>query len=411
MAQRHRVWGDSTRDATAWTKRALTQWGTGGQAVPTSSDDVFFDNWTNNVIISWTVNCLTLNCTGFNAGSLSWSWTLNTYWSVTFINTMTRAYTGTLKFNTNNCTLTTAWIPLQSWSIQLAIWTNTFTCNGELHTLNFTCASSNKINMWSNDVYIYGSITLTNPFVTTRSGALILCATSTGKTVNMWSTGIDIWWWILFDGIGGEWTVSWALLSWWAGSEIELDNWSIIFSSSSSVRWRFSIFWTWAKSITLTNTATLTIYEELDLRWDNLTLSADSASTVFLVSWTLYGAWHTFWMLKLHNFNYIYGNNTFKSINAYLTAVTNYQYFEAWSTQTISWSILIAQPSRTSFLSITPWQKWTWNVSNTVREYNWLTVQDGELIGWPTYITEWKNLWNCTGWIFNNSKQNHILAI
>lgn len=69
MANRYWVGGTANWDATAGTKWALTSGGVGGQAVPTSADDVFFDanSGASTVTIpsGTTVNCRNLNCTGF----------------------------------------------------------------------------------------------------------------------------------------------------------------------------------------------------------------------------------------------------------------------------------------------------------------------------------------------------------
>lgn len=72
MANRYWVGGTATWDNTAGTKWALTSGGAGGQAVPTSSDDVFFDSNSGAVTVtlfSSNANVKTLNCTGFT-GSL-----------------------------------------------------------------------------------------------------------------------------------------------------------------------------------------------------------------------------------------------------------------------------------------------------------------------------------------------------
>jgi hypothetical protein len=82
MAARYWVGGTDTWDATAGTKWALTTGGAGGQAVPTSSDTVFFDaaSGASTVTIgASTAICSTLTMTGF---------------------------TGTLAFGTNSITLT-----------------------------------------------------------------------------------------------------------------------------------------------------------------------------------------------------------------------------------------------------------------------------------------------------------------
>jgi hypothetical protein len=66
MANRYWVGGTSAWDATAGSKWSLTSGGTGGQAVPTATDDVFFD--ANSGVVTVTASasvCLSLTCTGF----------------------------------------------------------------------------------------------------------------------------------------------------------------------------------------------------------------------------------------------------------------------------------------------------------------------------------------------------------
>jgi len=67
MAQRHWVGGTDTWNGTAGSKWALTAGGAGGQAVPTSSDDVFFDasSGSGTITLSGSRSAKSLNCTGF----------------------------------------------------------------------------------------------------------------------------------------------------------------------------------------------------------------------------------------------------------------------------------------------------------------------------------------------------------
>lgn len=78
MANRFWVGGAATWDATAGSKWALTSGGAGGQAVPTSSDDVFFDatSGANTVTMAGTgvCTCNNLDCTGFT-GTFAFSGT------------------------------------------------------------------------------------------------------------------------------------------------------------------------------------------------------------------------------------------------------------------------------------------------------------------------------------------------
>jgi len=67
MAARYWVGGTANWDTTAGTKWALTSGGAGGQAIPTSADDVFFDAASGAVTVSVSAaaSCLTLNFTGY----------------------------------------------------------------------------------------------------------------------------------------------------------------------------------------------------------------------------------------------------------------------------------------------------------------------------------------------------------
>lgn len=106
MANRYWVGGTASWDGTAGTKWALTSGGAGGQAVPTSADDVFFDaNSGANTITIATGNtgCKSLTCTGFTGTltdsatlTISGGFTLAAGMTFTCTNRWTIAGTGTL---------------------------------------------------------------------------------------------------------------------------------------------------------------------------------------------------------------------------------------------------------------------------------------------------------------------------
>jgi len=98
MANRYWVGGTAAWDGTAGSKWALTSGGAGGQAIPTSADDVFFDASSGAVTctISTTVaNAKSLDCTGFT-GTLAGTVQLNLSGSITLSAGMTFSYTGDL---------------------------------------------------------------------------------------------------------------------------------------------------------------------------------------------------------------------------------------------------------------------------------------------------------------------------
>ena len=67
MADRYWVGGTATWDATAGTKWAATSGGAGGETVPTTADDVYFDANSGAVTVttSSNVNARNLDFTGF----------------------------------------------------------------------------------------------------------------------------------------------------------------------------------------------------------------------------------------------------------------------------------------------------------------------------------------------------------
>jgi len=111
MANRYWVGGTANWDGTAGTKWALTSGGSGGEAVPTSADDVFFDgnSGANTVTISTgNTGSKSINCTGFT-GTLNGTAAITiSSCSMTLVSGMTYSYTGTITFQTASGTLTSA---------------------------------------------------------------------------------------------------------------------------------------------------------------------------------------------------------------------------------------------------------------------------------------------------------------
>ena len=108
MADRYWVGGTALWDGTAGTKWATTSGGAGGQSVPTSADDVFFDNLSTGTVTISTGNtgAKSINCTGFT-GTLAGTSGISVAGSVTLSAGMTYTYTGGITI-TGTGTLTTA---------------------------------------------------------------------------------------------------------------------------------------------------------------------------------------------------------------------------------------------------------------------------------------------------------------
>jgi len=95
VANRYWVGGTSTWDATAGTKWALTSGGAGGQAVPTSADDVFFTAVSGAVTVTVSVaaNAKTLDFTGFT-GTFTTGFAVSIYGGLTLSSAMTLTING-----------------------------------------------------------------------------------------------------------------------------------------------------------------------------------------------------------------------------------------------------------------------------------------------------------------------------
>lgn len=108
MADRYWVGGTASWDGTAGTKWAATSGGPGGETVPTSADDVFFDaNSTGTVTIATgNTGAKSINCTGFT-GTLTGTAGISVAGSITLVAGMTYTHTGTVTF-TGTGTLITA---------------------------------------------------------------------------------------------------------------------------------------------------------------------------------------------------------------------------------------------------------------------------------------------------------------
>jgi hypothetical protein len=108
VANRYWVGGTASWDGTAGTKWAATSNGTGGETVPTTADDVFFDASSTGTVTIATGNtgAKSINCTGF-AGTVTGAAAISVAGSVTLSAGMTYSHTGTMTITATG-TVTTA---------------------------------------------------------------------------------------------------------------------------------------------------------------------------------------------------------------------------------------------------------------------------------------------------------------
>jgi len=108
MADRYWVGGTAAWDGTAGTKWAATSGGTGGETVPTTADDVFFNASSAGTVTISTGNtgAKSINCTGFT-GTFAGTANITIAGSLTLVAGMGYTYTGNYTF-TGTGTLITA---------------------------------------------------------------------------------------------------------------------------------------------------------------------------------------------------------------------------------------------------------------------------------------------------------------
>lgn len=151
MANRYWVGGTAAWNGTAGTKWASTSGGAGGQAVPTSADDVFFDAASTGVctISFGNTGAKSINCTGFT-GTLTGAGTITVSGGVTLVAGMTYSYTGIITLNGTG-TITSAGKIFGDISVNGAGITVTladaFVSNGQLDLAQGTFANPSNFNV------------------------------------------------------------------------------------------------------------------------------------------------------------------------------------------------------------------------------------------------------------------------
>jgi len=177
MALRYWVGGTANWDGTAGTKWALTSGGAGGQAVPTSADDVFFDVLSGAVTVTLTSAATvgTINFTGF-PGTFTFSANLssgNTTLGSSTTYTVTGGNPTTYTFTTRNVN-------------------STFTANGKILPTNL------NLGLNATTVTFAGNADFGGNLSTSTTGHTIKAATGTtidlriGGNISFSATTVDI---------------------------------------------------------------------------------------------------------------------------------------------------------------------------------------------------------------------------
>lgn len=208
MASRYWVGGTASWDATAGTKWAATSGGAGGESVPTSADDVFFDANSGSgtvTVVEYPTYCKSLVCTGF-LGTLNGNGNrIIVAGNVTFSSGMT-VTTVDIEVSGGTCNLTSAGKTLRKLimtggsSISLV---DAVVCSSELY-LKYGTFTTNNFSVTAPHLYAFGNdprtfnlgsstITLTgdNGFLLTYPSNVSISGTSTIKLTSTWSKSFD----------------------------------------------------------------------------------------------------------------------------------------------------------------------------------------------------------------------------
>jgi hypothetical protein len=196
---RYWVGGTASWDGTAGTKWAATSGGAGGESVPTTADDVFFDANSSGTctIVAGNTGAKSINCTGFTGGIagigpiiVSGSITLDAGQTYTHTGTMTINGTGTL--TTAGKTFSAVTVNGDGITVTLGDALNTATriitvTQGTFNTANFSITGSALISSTTN----IRTISLGSSTVTLSGSTPVNYLSSTGLTFNAGTSTIS----------------------------------------------------------------------------------------------------------------------------------------------------------------------------------------------------------------------------
>lgn len=209
MANRYWVGGTATWDNLALLKWSTTSGGIGGQAVPTTADNVFFDaaSGANTVTIgSGTATCNQLTMTGFtgtiafgtNKITIAGGGTIYTG-ATTFSVTGTPLIDCTLAGSTTRTISPSATTEVNSISFNISAGTGIVTINLAVKNLNFTGFTGSLANSTKT---IYGNLTLVSGMTVTAGGSTTTFAATSGtQTITSAAQTIDNP--VSINGVGG----------------------------------------------------------------------------------------------------------------------------------------------------------------------------------------------------------------
>ena len=208
MAARYWVGGTNTWDATVGLKWALTSGGIGGQAVPTSSDTVFFDanSGANTITLGINADCFSLTTTGYTGTLAFGTFKISIAGTGTpFTQATTMTVTGTPVIDITNSTASNVIVSVTSVLAANAISFNIIA--GSYNFANTNIAAIKNLNFtgfsgtWTNtSSTIYGDLTLSSTMTLTAGTIARNFGTTTTQTITSNSKTMDFP--VTFSGTG-----------------------------------------------------------------------------------------------------------------------------------------------------------------------------------------------------------------
>ena len=184
MADRYWVGGTASWDGTAGTKWAATSGGAGGESVPTSADDVFFDANSSGTctVASGNTGAKSVTCTGF-AGGLTISSSLRVYGNFTLDSGMTYTHSASLLSLEGTGTVTTAGKLMGTTAIGF---------DNDTITVTLGDAWTSVSSPFPRSIFFVAGTFNTNNFNLTTNGLALGSPDDYNKTINFGSSTITI---------------------------------------------------------------------------------------------------------------------------------------------------------------------------------------------------------------------------
>lgn len=193
MANRFWVGGTDNWNATAGSKWALTSGGAGGEAVPTTSDDVFFNaaSGANTITVSSSSSAKSITFTGFT-GTFAGSSNIAIQGNFTLVSGMTFSWSGTLTFTGGTTDTLTSAGKTFSGIITVNSTSTTLTLADDLTSSNIITCSNGSFSAANHNMTVsrFRATSASAQTITLGSGTWTI--TGTGAVWDMTGAGTSV---------------------------------------------------------------------------------------------------------------------------------------------------------------------------------------------------------------------------